>query len=432
MSMESTSPSEHSQETGEEVTHPSEYDVASSPRKHRRSSEADELRISVESQSSTASVDQEFSCGICLNILTLPYTIIPCLHTFDKECLVQWWKLNSNCPTCKKASTSAKSAFQLRAIMDHVYKKRRTLSCPTSGGTSAEIFPLNRGQPSHAVYGDDSDDNSLVSEPQEDPRDVLIWACDACTPNNLTGYTCPLPLPSLTPERLQASPLHGYRRMPLGRAIAMRIPGASDHAQCASCDTYVPLGYPGVIKCGGCSTVQCHNFSTAGCRSGSLFHPRSDVKLIPHTVDTLTTYLPLFLRSNRHEVDRLTNYIGARGLSITDILLALFETMRRQVADAETEDIADEKWGPDAWFCFQCVAHVTSQGLFEWWVSERRSSLERQDGILVARPDCWYGRECRTQTHNDSHAERFNRYQCIHQVLTREIAFRSRLPAWWH
>ena len=169
---------------------------------------------------------------------------------------------------------------------------------------------------------------------------------------------------------------------------------------------------------------------------------RTDVQLTPHNISTLTTHLPFFVRQNRHEVERLTNYINARNLSLNNILAALFEAKRNQVVDDLNAEAADEHWGPNAWFCYPCVAYVTSSMLFEWWALERRSSVQRHDGIYQSNLEVLcnslfsyryhriktrllvsqilllifvtfvilfrYGYECRTQTHNNSHADRLN------------------------
>lgn len=142
---------------------------------------------------------------------------------------------NSNCPTCKKTSTSAKSAFQLSAIMDHIHKnrlKRRKLSPAPGVTTSNEIFPLSGGHSSPEYYDSDLDSDGQESGEESHfeltiPGDGLIWPCDACAPNNHTGYTCPTPLPSPTIADIQAAqahrpvraPVRGNRRTPLNSAV---------------------------------------------------------------------------------------------------------------------------------------------------------------------------------------------------------------------
>jgi len=83
-------------------------------------------------------------------------------------------------------------------------------------------------------YYDDDDEDGTDFELADDyfPGDGLVWPCDACVPNNRTGYTCPTPLPAPTPAEIQAeqahrptwapvgAPVRGNRRTPLYSAIA--------------------------------------------------------------------------------------------------------------------------------------------------------------------------------------------------------------------
>jgi len=46
----------------------------------------------IESQMSEKSMDGQLTCGVCLSVLSNPFTIIPCMHTFDRSCLTEWWR----------------------------------------------------------------------------------------------------------------------------------------------------------------------------------------------------------------------------------------------------------------------------------------------------------------------------------------------------
>lgn len=110
------------------------------------------------------------------------------------------------------------------------------------------------------------------------------------------------------------------------------------------------------------------------------------LRLTPHTSTNLASFLPIPLRHNRHEVSRLIDYINMSGLLLQDVLEALFETRRSQIAILFNEDFADEHWGPNAWFCDTCIPFGVSITLYDWWVDKRKISLERQDGILQLWP----------------------------------------------
>ncbi|KAF8525241.1 hypothetical protein BU17DRAFT_84170 [Hysterangium stoloniferum] len=357
-----------------------------SPVKRDHSSDADEPEAQSESQNSTASIDQELSCGICLDILVSPYTIIPCLHSFDKSCLMEWWKKNSNCPTCQKESTSAKSAFQLKAIIDRVHKnKRQKLQSTTGGNNNSEIFPSGDG-------GADLFDEEIMEDDVE-PEDGLIWPCLSCDPNNATGYVCPVPIPAPTPaERQEANhavpPSRETPKTPLDSPAANGKPGVDFHTVCVACSNYIPLNFTRPIKCSNCSNARCNNFDPAGCPSGMPFYRRLDVKLPMHSVDGLLIYMPPNVNLNRHERTRFVNYMTAKNLSVDDVLHALFDAKHDQVAEDLNDQIADEEWGPGAYFCNYCVGSVAMSMFFTWWMHERQKSLDNDDGIIPSKQDC--------------------------------------------
>lgn len=37
-------------------------------------------------------MDEHLSCGICLSLLENPFMVLPCMHSYDRECLAEWWK----------------------------------------------------------------------------------------------------------------------------------------------------------------------------------------------------------------------------------------------------------------------------------------------------------------------------------------------------
>ncbi|KZS93436.1 hypothetical protein SISNIDRAFT_82462 [Sistotremastrum niveocremeum HHB9708] len=100
------------------------------------------------SQSPSSSIKEELRCGICMETFNTPYTIIPCLHSFCRPCLVEWWRERSDCPSCRNHSSSAKYAFQLQAILSHVERGRSRV-------------------PRHLLQSDDHPDDSEIANTNE-------------------------------------------------------------------------------------------------------------------------------------------------------------------------------------------------------------------------------------------------------------------------
>jgi len=74
-------------------------------------------------------------------------------------------------------------------------------------------------------------------------------------------------------------------------------------------------------------------------------------------------------------------------------------------------------WGADTRVCVECVSRVLESQFDRWWVRERAKGL--LDPGIINLPNCWYGRECRTQAHSPSHATRYN-HICDNTSLTRQ------------
>jgi hypothetical protein len=49
------------------------------------------------------SVQEEFKCPICQDLLIDSTSIASCSHTFCLDCLREWFKTNKNCPVCRKS-----------------------------------------------------------------------------------------------------------------------------------------------------------------------------------------------------------------------------------------------------------------------------------------------------------------------------------------
>lgn len=369
-----------------------------------------------DSQLSMQSIDEEFMCTICLNTLTEPYIVIPCLHSFDKECLVSWWRGHTTCPTCKSQSTSAKPAFQLKSIITHLNKKRKNSSLPpgSSSHSNEEIFP--------GGHGDEDDEDENLSDEDEDAENnatnLLLWPCMACTANNPTGYICPNPIPLPSAEELRAvgldpitatPPARETRKLSLDHPSVTGKQGVSDHQQCRGCGNYVPNGINRVIQCITCDGIYCSNIDPHGCPMNIELLSRSRTELMVTSIRTLIGYFsPMEFRNNAEEVARFENYVQNRPLDIRIILSGVFDHKYEQAREDLNDAEADRLWGPDSKHCTNCSINILSTTLFDWWKEERKRSLDRGDNILPDRPDCWYGRECRTQTHNRNHAERYN------------------------
>jgi E3 ubiquitin-protein ligase CHFR len=59
----------------------------------------------------------------------------------------------------------------------------------------------------------------------------------------------------------------------------------------------------------------------------------------------------------------------------------------------------------NAYCCYNCATFVFRDLIYNYRADIPNSELPNE---VTSRPMCWYGRECRTQTHNYNHARRYN------------------------
>ncbi|CEL52001.1 hypothetical protein RSOLAG1IB_00538 [Rhizoctonia solani AG-1 IB] len=282
--------------------------------------------VGEESQVSTFSIDDEISCGICLGVLESPYTVIPCLHTFDKNCLIGWWQRNDTCPLCKTRATAGRHSFQLQAIVNHYDSKRpphKRARADEAAGVGqgqgreekAEIYPFGVAPPVNQLPDQNEEDEDegdmddfAEDEDEEDIDDGdlfqllvggrIVFPCGACRPGHHSGYTCPAPIPEptdaikdsetqdyLNGRRLIAEPQRGDRRIPFEEGLH-NLPGmdhlftdelkreinraCEQHIACTRCSSYIPLDWPGRAQsiCKGCGSATCEAFDQVGCPWG--------------------------------------------------------------------------------------------------------------------------------------------------------------------
>ena len=157
-------------------------------------------------------------------------SVVDCLHKFDKDCLIQAWKVNASCPLCMKLSTRAMYDFNLVSLMDAVLPNR---SKPDNDQiTHEDITPFQpQGPPVGGGWGllasnlgsehysdEEMDEDEDMDMRGDSPGGGLAWPCPSCIPGNVTGYTCHVPIPTPTMASIEAESRE------LGRPIRAPLP----------------------------------------------------------------------------------------------------------------------------------------------------------------------------------------------------------------
>ncbi|KAI9331367.1 hypothetical protein BDR26DRAFT_899386 [Obelidium mucronatum] len=295
-------------------------------------------------------------CGICRGLLHAPASLVPCLHSFCGGCISTWIESHSDCPQCRKQTTQIAKNHQLESIVDLFAKSHPTLK--RTGTEIADLDSRNKvgndplgGGGSNHFYDDEDDDDE--GDPDDDDHDN-----DEDDEEPTTCQHCP---PNSTATD--------------GFSCNNVDP---DHINCSRCHLLMPQRDLPIQKCKLCSTPSCHLYyaSSGGCPSNfDFFKKLQDF--------TFTDIPPASFNNNPSERQFFLTICNTNSISVN------------QVFQAGMSKLLDGTYV------------MTS------------SSLRDMDSNLIpqsikGRPDCWYGRECRTQRHNQSHASRLNHIcECI-------------------
>ncbi|KAL0571535.1 hypothetical protein V5O48_010426 [Marasmius crinis-equi] len=109
----------------------------------------------------------------------------------------------------------------------------------------------------------------------------------------------------------------------------------------------------------------------------------------------IIAYLPGHLRYNRVE--------GPYCMSLMSKIPPeenAYEYVVQDILDSDYKQDAFEDWKKDDHLCMSCLTKLLRENLHLWLLNKRI-----QAGDTVLAEDCWWGWNCRTQTHKQTHAE---------------------------
>jgi E3 ubiquitin-protein ligase CHFR len=211
------------------------------------------------------------------------------------------------------------------------------------------------------------------------------------------GYSSPLTAFSSTSLGTTASSVASDHVMVTPPPYTCPIPAV--HILCHCCmqpmpnhlsDTTMPKQ-----KCAICRQAYCHLYW--GCRSPNCrgcLGSFKDINLADHHLNGILN------NGNQYESDVLKNYLKAKGLSIRDLL---------QVCAARVDSGEYHcSGGPiqsDTTVCYKCCLKEFQEAVFCY---RKDILVEDLPAEVVSRPDCYWGKNCRTQYNKPHHARHFN------------------------
>ncbi|KAJ3842804.1 hypothetical protein F5878DRAFT_359975 [Lentinula raphanica] len=343
-------------------------------------------------------IAQELECGCCSELLYRPVMVSPCQHVFCGSCCLLWIRNGgTNCPACRTVATIASPSRPLQLIIDALLR-----NAPQRTRTVREREQADEIYKIGTVMRFPSP-REASPEPNVNISAEFARPCPHCSPNNVYGWSCPVPIPDPTVDLDRA--WHIDDGLPTG------------HVQCGNCENYTALRAPSTSRCDFCKTYFCGIGVPSRCSAApiTLQQPQgfTDISDIIQSSDIYECF-----NSNTVEVDIMLDYITEQRYSPRNIYRDIVKHILEQPGQFQPliaselftiahsgPSVEPESSDPPHKICRLCACEIFIWGIKDWWIRERRKAFV--DKILMQRKDCPEGSACAMQSEFD-HAREFN------------------------
>uniref|UniRef100_A0A8C8HCE8 E3 ubiquitin-protein ligase CHFR n=1 Tax=Oncorhynchus tshawytscha TaxID=74940 RepID=A0A8C8HCE8_ONCTS len=346
----------------------------------------------------TDKMEESLTCIICQDLLHDCVSLQPCMHTFCAACYSGWMERSSLCPTCRcpverirknhilnnlveayliQNPEKCRSEEDLKSMDGHNKITRDMLqpkierSFSDEEGSSDYLFELS----------DNDSDASDISQPFVMCRQCLGYRKEVSQVLWAIGPAPLGPAPP-TPEDRAGKPL-GER--PSTSSTQYTCPPQGSHVICTCCLQPMPDRRTELSsqQCVACQRPFCHMYwgcQRIGCQ-GCLAR-FNELNLTDKCLDGV-------LNSNNYESEILQNYLSARGMSWRDMLQEGLRGLQQG-----TFYLSDYRINSNAIMCFCCGLRAFKELAYKYRQNIPGSELPV---AVTSRPDCYWGRNCRTQ-----------------------------------
>ncbi|XP_072456905.1 E3 ubiquitin-protein ligase CHFR isoform X2 [Notamacropus eugenii] len=358
-------------------------------------------------------MEETLTCIICQELLHDCVSLQPCMHTFCAACYSGWMERSSLCPTCRcpvericknhilnnlveayliqhpdkcRNEEDMRSMDARNKITQDMLQPKVRRSFSDEEGSSEDLLELS----------DVDSESSDISQPY-----VVCRQCPGYRRQGVQPVPCLLPgseggafeAPGDAPSTSASFP---------AAAQDYVCPSQGSHAICTCCFQPMPdrraerEQNPHVVapqQCAVCSQPFCHLYwgcTRTGC-SGCLA-PFCEINLGEKCLDGV-------LNNNNYESDILKNYLASRNLTWKNVLNESLLALQRGLFL-----LSDYRITGNTVLCYCCGLRNFRELTYQYRQNIPASELP---GTVTSRPDCYWGRNCRTQV-KAHHAMKFN------------------------
>ncbi|XP_071848871.1 E3 ubiquitin-protein ligase CHFR-like [Apostichopus japonicus] len=383
-------------------------------------------------------------CSICQDILHDCISLQPCMHTFCAACYSQWMNTSSRCPTCRKCVKRISKNHIVNNLVEaylktHPDKKRSQEEIDQMNSinkiTADTVINPRQGDES---FSEDSGDELNSSSEIESLGAFAMPAIPSwgflgniLSRQTLPVMTCrqcpglnPTPVASCT---VQAQPstsagpsdasgdatsqnfriANGNVRVALPTAPAFVCPAGATHLMCQCCQERFPdrrresdqSNIPSVT-CSLCQMFYCHMYwgCTRNSRCYGCLNKFKDLNFGDKCTDSL-------ILGNTQESSIFKKYLQQKKLTWKHVLDECLQTLEAGNAEYQTLLTSTNNITKDSILCYSCGMKVFKELAYPYRDSIPRDQLPAE---ATSRPNCYWGRNCRTQHNKPVHAARFN------------------------
>ncbi|KAF3920603.1 hypothetical protein ABW21_db0202338 [Orbilia brochopaga] len=336
-------------------------------------------------------LERELTCSICCELFKDPVTLLDCLHNFCGSCAVPWAKKNDSCPSCRGHIRGCADAFALKPLIEMLLKERPDLALSEDDMASyREIYKPGQKVSLRGGRDDDVDLEDVFSEDESEEDEFAPeqrdWSPCPCCDGQNPLYVCPEPIfPGDATEPWTTE----FRR----------------HRRCRDCERELPHDVNAdalrPTRCAFCGNNYCNDVFV-GCMQNSTLRCLRETGI---NGGTNRDNFPLWFQDNAYERGLFMRWVHSdtNNHTMESIGEEMRDWMFRMYGDtipigqaANVEPVTR-----DSYICGRCDSLVWDRFLTDFMISQR----ERL-GWVDNRPNCWYGKNCRTQRHNLDHCAR--------------------------
>nr|XP_060641672.1 E3 ubiquitin-protein ligase CHFR [Anolis sagrei ordinatus]XP_060641673.1 E3 ubiquitin-protein ligase CHFR [Anolis sagrei ordinatus] len=353
-------------------------------------------------------MEETLTCIICQELLHDCVSLQPCMHTFCAACYSGWMERSSLCPTCRcpvericknhilnnlveayltqhpdkcRNEEDIKSMDARNKITQDMLQPKVRRSFSDEEGSSEDLLELS----------DVDSESSDISQP--------YIVCRQCP-----GYCHPLSSRHQEGETEAVQALGDAPSTSGSFPAAVQeyvCPSQGSHVICTCCFQPMPdrraerelNPHVAPQQCTVCLQPYCHLYW--GCTRVACFGclaPFCEINLGEKCLDGI-------LNGNNYESDILKDYLASRGLTWKNILNDSLLALQRGIFI-----LSDYRITGETVLCYCCGLRSFRELAYQY---RQNIPVAELPVTVTARPDCYWGRNCRTQV-KAHHAMKFN------------------------